>query len=177
MALMDDSENRTIEAARRGDRSAQALLLRQLQDRWFRVCFSQLHDHERARDAAQETALRFIRDLPKFAGQSRLTTWSIGIAINVSREMRRTDRPVPIDAARHGEDSPDLAAGDAEQGALLREMLDDLPPRQREALVLRFFEDLSTEEAAAAMGCAAGTIKATVQQALRALKQKMAKLK
>jgi DNA-directed RNA polymerase specialized sigma24 family protein len=43
--------------------------------------------------------------------------------------------------------------------------------------VLRFFEDLSTEEAAAAMGCAAGTIKATVHQALRALKQKMAKLK
>lgn len=174
---MDDPDDRTIEAARRGDRSAQAHLLRQLQDRWFRVCYGQLHDHERARDAAQETALRFIRELPKFSGQSRLTTWSIGIAINVSREIRRTDRPIPIDAAKRGEDSPDLAVGDAEQNSLVREMLDELPPRQREALVLRFFEDLSTEEAAAAMGCAAGTIKATVHQALRALKQKMAKLK
>jgi RNA polymerase sigma-70 factor (ECF subfamily) len=174
---MDDLEDRTIEAARKGDRAAQAVILRQLQDRWFRVCFSQLRDHERAMDAAQETALRFIRDLPKFAGQSRLTTWSIGIAINLSREMRRTDRPTPIDAARLGQDSPDLAAGDAEQNSLIRGMLDDLPPRQREALVLRFFEDLSTEETAAAMGCAAGTIKATVHQALRALKQKMARLK
>jgi RNA polymerase sigma-70 factor (ECF subfamily) len=174
---MDDLDDRTIEAARRGDRSAQAVLLRQLQDRWFRICFSQLRDYERARDAAQETALRFVRDLPRFAGQSRLTTWSIGIAINVSREMRRTDRPVPTEAARLGVGSPDLAASDSEQSGLLREMLDDLPPRQREALVLRFFEDLSTEEAAAAMGCAAGTIKATVHQALRALKQKMAKLK
>jgi RNA polymerase sigma-70 factor, ECF subfamily len=174
---MEDSDDRTIQAARRGDRAAQALLLRGLQDRWFRVCYGQLRDHERARDAAQETALRFIRDLPKFAGQSRLTTWSIGIAINVSREMRRSDRPAPIEAAKSAEDSPNFAAGDDEQKHLIRAMLDDLPPRQREALVLRFFEDLSTDEAAAAMGCAAGTIKATVHQALRALKQKMAKLK
>jgi RNA polymerase sigma-70 factor (ECF subfamily) len=174
---MHDSDDRLIQAARRGDRGAQAQLLRQLQDRWYRVCFGLLRDPEIARDATQETALRFIRDLPRFAGQSQITTWSIGIAINVSREMRRGNRPVPIEAARAGESSADEAVADSEQHGLVRQLLEDLPPRQREALVLRFFEELSTEEAAAAMGCAEGTIKATVHQALRALKLKMGQLK
>jgi RNA polymerase sigma-70 factor (ECF subfamily) len=174
---MHDLDTQTIQAARRGDRTAQAQLLRELQDRWFRISMSLLRDPERARDATQETALRFIRDLPKFAGQSQITTWSIGIAINVSREMRRGNRQIPAEAARQGVHSPGDAAAEDEQKQLIRQMLDDLPPRQREALLLRFFEDLSTDEAAAAMGCAAGTIKATVHQALRALKQKMAQLK
>jgi DNA-directed RNA polymerase specialized sigma24 family protein len=42
--------------------------------------------------------------------------------------------------------------------------------------VLRFFEDLSVEQTAAAMGCAEGTVKATVFQALRALREKMKSL-
>ena len=44
-------------------------------------------------------------------------------------------------------------------------MLADLPDRQREAIVLRFLEELSVEQTAAAMGCAEGTVKATVHQA------------
>ena len=52
-------------------------------------------------------------------------------------------------------------------------MLNTLPDRQREAITLRFFEEMSVEETASAMGCAVGTVKATVHQALRALKLKM----
>jgi RNA polymerase sigma factor (sigma-70 family) len=59
-----------------------------------------------------------------------------------------------------------------EQATLLRRMLDDLPLRQREAVVLRYFEDLSVEQTAAAMGCAEGTVKATVHQALLALQHR-----
>ena len=48
--------------------------------------------------------------------------------------------------------------------------------KQREAVVLRFFEELSVEETARAMGCAEGTVKATVHQAIRALKEKLRQL-
>ena len=58
----------------------------------------------------------------------------------------------------------------------LRLTLAELPDRQREALVLRFFEDLSVEETAKAMGCAAGTVKATVHQALRSLRKRLERL-
>jgi RNA polymerase sigma factor (sigma-70 family) len=52
-------------------------------------------------------------------------------------------------------------------------MLGELPQRQREVVVLRFFEELSVEETAAAMDCAQGTVKATLHQALRALRKRI----
>lgn len=174
----------TIEAARRGDRGAQAALLRELQDVWFRFCLGLLGNADDARDAAQETALRFLRDLPRFRGDSSISTWSIGIAVNVTREMRRKARPMKLldsdeDAGAADQDSaagPDerLLAGESQ--SLVRSTLNGLPQRQREALLLRYFEGLSLEEAAAAMGCAVGTVKATVHQALRALRTKLRQL-
>src|SRR5437016_12850178 len=102
-------ESRTIELARRGDRKAQADLLTSLQDRWFRMCLSMLGDADRARDATQETALRFLRMLSDFRGESQISTWSLGIAINVVREVRRRpDRTSSLelvrDEASSGED-------------------------------------------------------------------------
>jgi RNA polymerase sigma-70 factor (ECF subfamily) len=175
----------TVQAARGGDRSAQARLLCWLQDPWYRLCLSLLGDVERAREATQEAAVRFLRQLPLFRGDSTVRTWALGIAINVAREMRRSPRSVTGVAAwdeltgslgdghRATPLSPDAAAELAEQRDRLRAVLDDLPERQREAVVLRFFEELSVEDTAAAMQCAAGTVKATVHQALRSLRQKL----
>jgi len=169
----------TIELARRGDREATARLLGSLADPLFRFCLSQLrHNEDRARDATQETALRVLRDLPGFRGDSRVETWAIGIALNVTREMRRKiDRVDTIkpDAMRMRLQpiAPDDASEQAEQQDVLRSVLNDLPDRQREAVVLRFFEDLSVEETAGVMKCATGTVKATVHQALRALRNRL----
>jgi RNA polymerase sigma-70 factor (ECF subfamily) len=169
-----------IDAARRGDRTAQGALLRVLQDPWYRMCLSLLGgDAERARDATQETALRFLKQLPSYRGESRLTTWSMGIAINVVREMRRTSARAVLDdgqiagARPAGGAGPREAAAADEEKRLIRAALADLPERQREAVLLRFFEDLSVEETAAAMQCAAGTVKATIHQALKSLKKKI----
>jgi RNA polymerase sigma-70 factor, ECF subfamily len=174
----------TIEAARRGDRDAQSRLLRELADPWFRFCLGLLGDPDDARDATQETALRVLRDLAKFRGQSSLSTWSMGIAINVTREMRRKRRPAgsydeeqePMATTMSIAGSPDEAAVGVETSDLLRSTINDLPERQREAVLLRYFEELSLEQTADAMGCAVGTVKATVHQALRAMRTKLKEL-
>jgi RNA polymerase sigma-70 factor (ECF subfamily) len=170
----------TVEAARRGDREAAAKLLAELADPWFRLCLGLLRDRDDARDAVQETALRFVRDLHKFQSNSSIMTWSMGIAINVTREMRRKNRATesmennePIAAMPRIARSPNESAVLNESRDLLRASISDLPERQREALLLRFFEELSVEETAAAMSCASGTVKATIHQALRALKMKL----
>src|SRR3954466_4502567 len=78
-----------IRAARQGDGAAQAALLRGLQDQWYRMVLRLLGDAENAREATQETALRFLKRLPGFEGRREIRTWSLGIAINVAREIRR----------------------------------------------------------------------------------------
>ena len=170
----------TIEAAKRGQKSAQAVLLKALQDVWFRFCLSQLRgDRELAADATQETALRFLKQLASFRGESQLQTWSLSIALNVVREMRRKRQFDALDSAQEPVAATPRVSRLTELGeekALLMEHLAHLPERQREAITLRFFEELSVEETAAAMKCATGTVKATVHQALRSLKEKLKRL-
>ena len=55
----------------------------------------------------------------------------------------------------------------------LRRALDRLPYRQRAALVLRFYEDLSEKEAARSLGCAVGTIKSLVSRGLHTLREEL----
>lgn len=177
---------RTIEAARGGDKLALTTLLRGLQDPWYRFCLGLLRDPDLATDAVQETGLRFLKQISGFRGDSQLRTWSLGIAINVVREMKRRRQR---HASGSSEATTDLAetVGDpapsvgtsaefVETREVLRQTLADLPDRQREAVVLRFFEDLSVEETASLMGCAAGTVKATVHQALRSLRKRLSPL-
>lgn len=103
-------------------------------------------DADRARDATQETAVRFLRQLPGFRGDSQLRTWSLGIAINVVRELRRAghrDGPLPeemgivTDGRRASPAGPDESVEMNERRDILRATLADLPDRQREAVVLR----------------------------------------
>ncbi len=145
---------------------------------WYRTALALLHDEHGARDAAQETALRFVRGLPGFAGDSSLRTWGIGIAVNVCREMRRrgAKRVGTVADARQmeaDEPSPGFGLEQEEQVTRLRHHVRALPDRQREAVVLRYFEQLGVADTAAAMGCAEGTVKATLSQALTNLRQRM----
>jgi RNA polymerase sigma-70 factor, ECF subfamily len=175
----------TLTAAQAGDRDSRAILLRELEDPWYRMCLSLLRNPDEARDAAQETGLRFLRQLSGFRGESQLRTWSLGIALNVAREMKRSAGRMAVVADAGGmadrcHDGGDWSPADTvmaeESREVLLDTLADLPQRQREAIVLRFFEDLSVEDTAALMRCAPGTVKATVHQALRSLRRRLRQL-
>ena len=169
----DDFDAGLVRRACRGDRASRATLLRELQDVWYRFAYSMLRDEHAARDAAQETGLRFLRGLGGFRGNSRLKTWSLGIALNVCREHTRkhTATPLPDEPLPGPGADPALQAVETEGLDRLRQAVNDLPERQREAVVLRYFEELTLQETADAMGCALGTAKATVSQALSRLRE------
>ncbi|WP_240746747.1 sigma-70 family RNA polymerase sigma factor [Cryptosporangium phraense] len=68
---------------------------------------------------------------------------------------------------------PEAAAPrpDAEAGVALRAALAALPPKQRAALVLRYYADLSVDETAAALGCPVNTVKSHTARGLAALRR------
>lgn len=185
MTTVDDL---TLQQARDGDRDAQSRLLRGLQDDWYRFCLSQLRDADQAADAAQETALRVLTSLARFDGRSTLKTWTFGIALNVCRETRRREmrrgmstidpenEPATDGRSAFLNGSDERSEDKLErldEAVALRDVLAALPARQREAVTLRYFESMSVHDAARAMACAEGTVKATLFAALRNLKRRM----
>jgi RNA polymerase sigma-70 factor (sigma-E family) len=82
------------------------------------------------------------------------------------------------DNERPTEHLPDCAASrDADSGIAARDevwqALHDLPPRQRAALVLRYYDDLTEAQTADVMGCAVGTVKSQVSAGLRKLRERL----
>ena len=88
------------------------------------------------------------------------------------RQVARRDAHL-LTTVNMGDMADPTAVHDDRQAVV--EALAGVSARQREALVLRFFEDMSVDETARAMGCAAGTVKATVHQALRSLRKRLQK--
>jgi RNA polymerase sigma-70 factor (sigma-E family) len=90
-------------------------------------------------------------------------------AVNRSRgRRRRPELPLPDPDA--GAATGDGTVGVEQRDLLVRALL-TLPPRQRAVLVLRYFDDLSEADTAAALGCSVGTVKSTASRGLARLRE------
>jgi len=133
-----------------------------------------------AADLFQETWLRAYRAYPRLKPKSEVRPWLYTIAVNVCRNRAR-------DGARRarvivGMDEKALAAekwGNVDHGASanegyaavrMQEVISSLPPKQREALHLRYFAGLEFNDIAAVMDCSEQTARANVSQAMRKIK-------
>jgi RNA polymerase sigma-70 factor (ECF subfamily) len=123
-------------------------------------------ERDRAHDAAQEAFARALRHWRKVREMDRPDGWVYVVALNQLRDhwrrsLRRGDRA----------GDPDGGASDNTRAVATRVSVRDaiatLPARQREAVVLRYLADLPVADVAEAMGCAPGTVKATLHQALQ----------
>lgn len=157
-------------------REAFALLLPRYRDKVFRLIFSMLRDRALAEDCTQDVLLRVWRALPGFAGQSQLSTWIYAIAKNGAlSEIRKRKPTVSLDQ-NDDEDGYNpavaaLAAPEADDSATVSvgQMLDQLPERYRQAVVLFYMEDKSYEQTAASLGLPLGTVKALLHRARKRL--------
>lgn len=86
----------------------------------------------------------------------------------LGRRRRRSSTEVPTDRIPDAS-TPDTSA-DVDRQLAVAGALAGLPPRQRAAVVLRYFDDLTLDQTAAALGCSLGTAKSTTSRALRALR-------
>ncbi len=139
-------------------------------DRTARALAIVLDDVDLAQEATQEALFRAWTRWARVSAMERPEAWLYVVALNVGRRLgRRQSR------ARSGGPLEDRA-GDGPgfeqqvEGRLaLADRLRALPPRQLEAVVLYYLADLPVGDVARAMGCAEGTVKATLSGARRNL--------
>jgi RNA polymerase sigma factor (sigma-70 family) len=128
-------------------------------------------DGDLAQELAQETLARVCRDWHKVSSLDAPGAWAHRVALNLARShfrhravaRRHTSRLVAAAEARA--DEPDAATAVAVRAAVA-----ELPLRQRTALVLRYFADLSVAETAETMRCPEGTVKTLTRSAILALR-------
>ncbi len=173
---MADTDAALITAAQAGDRRALDELLARYEERIYRFGLRMCGDEESAREVLQETMIAAFRNLPGFRGQASLSTWLYQIARSFCIKERRGVRPSAVLEPELADPSPtpDAHAHARQIGRLLSAAISELPPDQREVLVLRDVEGLSAEEAADVVGIAVGALKSRLHRARMALRTKLA---
>jgi RNA polymerase sigma-70 factor (ECF subfamily) len=149
-----------------GDENALAALL----SRYERPLSSFLYRNTGGRDVEdlyQETWLRVVRHAAAFDRTKRFSTWLFQIAVNLCRDWHRRPPPEPHagcdDVGAVDDISRMEAAVDAER------LLASLSAEQREVLILRYYHDMTEEQAAEVLGCPRGTVKSRTHHALARL--------
>jgi RNA polymerase sigma factor (sigma-70 family) len=125
-------------------------------------------DRGLAEELAQETLIRVCQRWERVRELESPGAWAHHVALNLARSEGRKRRVVRRAQARLAT-RVTLVGPDLSDVLAVREAVEALPERQRVALVLRYYLDLSVDEAAAAMDCPANTVKTLTRRALRQL--------
>ena len=156
-----------------GREAALERLVAEHQTALVRMCCLCLGDASLAEDAAQETFLKAYRALDGFRGECDEKTWLMRIAINTCRDYHRTawlrhvDRGTPLEAL------PEAGAEDAHpDGEVIRAVM-ALPLREREAVLLRYYQEMTITEAAQALRISPSAVKQRLQRANRRLRDRL----
>lgn len=147
-----DADARLIERVGRGDEAAVRLIVAAKLPRVLSLANRVLGDSAEAEDVAQETFVRAWKQAPRWqSGKARFDTWLHTVTLNLCRDRLRRRREVPTDNLPDQAD-PALDAeaqlGEKQRDRLVAAAIASLPERQREAILLVHYQDMSNIDAA-----------------------------
>jgi len=181
--LADDPDFEIVERVRNGETDAFGELVRKHGRRVYRSLLGILGKPEETEDALQDAFLKAFQHLPNFEGRSRFSTWLVRIAINTGLQRLRSQKEVDSLDEENEEfrprniqswmDTPEECYSREELRRLVEKEVMKLPVKYRVALVLRDLEELSTEEAAAALGLSIPGVKARILRGRLMLREAM----
>jgi RNA polymerase sigma-70 factor (ECF subfamily) len=142
-------------------------------DRVYRLGVKMLGDRAMAEDLVQEVFARLYQGRGRWAPKAPFPAFLCRLTMNTIREFSRQKgrRGRPLDEAA----AVEAREADAPRSPVsgLQEALGALPERQREVLVLRFYEGCSVRETARVLGCREGTVKAHLHRAMTVLRERL----
>jgi len=178
-ALMESDTRQIARGLRQRDVVVLEALVEQYQHRVIRYLIYLLGRRDGVDDLAQEMWLRVLERGSSYDGESRFEPWLFRIARNVAVDDLRKRRVFSLDSNDDGscrpvaasdEPSPFTLAARTEDAGRLARSLETLEPVYREALVLRFQEDLSLQEIAAIVGAPVSTVASRIYKGLATLR-------
>ena len=175
-----------IEACQQGDRDAFQRLFEAYKDKVFSIAvYSSGGDRAVAEDVTQQVFLKLFTAIRQFRGDSEFTTWLYRLVVNACLdERRRRRRLLPFESTQTtvamssvSDKKPQerhyarLEVSEAVRGAI-----NELKPKFRLPILLKYIEGLSYEEIASVMGCSKGTVASRLNRGHSQLAKRLAHL-
>ena len=177
---MELQTSQLVENVRLGDQAAATRLIELFYERIYAFLRRLTGNDADAADLTQRTFGRVWQALPTFAGRSSVGSWIHGIAHHVYVDWRRADHRTEPRSSQWWADcptldaSPDEAAARTDLAAALYASVDRLDSDLRATVHLHYYQDLTLQETADALGVATSTVKYRLRQALAELQKKLA---
>jgi RNA polymerase sigma-70 factor (ECF subfamily) len=175
---MFNEESIWLEQAREGDKAAFGKLIEAYQGPVFNLAYRMLNNAREAEEAAQEAFIRAYTRLDSYNPAHKFSTWLLSITSNYCIDQLRKRRAILLSIDEPLPPHPALTSDQAkrpesqllmnEQQAMVQTLLEELAPDYRQAVVLRYWYELSYEEIAETMDT---TVSAVKSRLFRARKQ------
>lgn len=181
------AETQLLTRARAGDAEAYCQLAQACETRLFRQAIALGHDPCTAEDLVAETLIAAWTSLVRYNSSCRFSTWLYAILLHRHHKLIRRERSRPLSLSQMpiadanapermlerlpaSDPTPADRAAQNDAGAALRRLVDALPTKHRQVVLLRFFQDASLAEIAAVLRCSVGTVKSRLHHALDKLR-------
>jgi len=167
------TDEELMTAAGRGDMDAFEELIRRHQQLAINVAYRFLGNREEAEDLAQQAFLNILERAESYRPTAQFKTFLYRVVANACMDYRRKKRPQPrafLPERESVSSDPGSRMAREERVEMVREAIDGLPERQRMALVLQQYEDLSYLEIADVMDCSRSAVESLLVRARRNLR-------
>lgn len=174
------TDDELMERVADGDEEAARLLVQRWEGPIYAFLDRMLGSREDAQDLGQDTFIKVCSEAGRYEPSGKFRSWLFKIAGNLARSRLRRRRIISwvsfSPGVHEGETSGDDPGVDLERKEAAREVrgaLARLPARQRQAIVLRTYNDLSYREVAEAMGVSIPAVESLLQRGMAALRREL----
>jgi len=173
---VQENESVWLERVRKGDSEAFAFLVEAYQRPVYNLCYRMLGEANEAEDAAQETFLRAYRSIKRYDGNRSFPTWLLSIAAHYCIDQLRKRRVNTHSIDEHDyleipddQPGPETTMWRSFEDELVRELLAELHPTDRAAVVMYYWYDFSYEEIGQALSLTLSAVKSRLHRARRSM--------
>lgn len=179
------TDEQLIQVAVSSEPEAFGEIVRRWERKIFALCFGMLGREDEARDAAQEAFIAAYRNIDKFRGEAKVSSWLHRIAINqclTTKRRAKTRSEEFLDDENHEQErvfvaaasfSPSNQSEQKERNVLVRQAVGSLPVDLRQVIVMKEFEDMTFQEISDTLEIPLSTVKSRLYTALKQLRLKL----
>jgi len=181
----DLADEQLVELASGHDPDAFGEIVRRWERKIFALCFGMLTREDEARDATQETFIAAYRNVARFRGEAKVSSWLHRIAVNqcltVKRRAKTRSEEYLDDETGESERvfvapiaySPGNEVEQTERLRVVRQAVSSLPVDLRQVVVMKEFEEMTFQEISDTLELPLSTVKSRLYTALKQLRMKL----